>query len=213
LLCFTLINLSSLQFFGYSVADPAAWNSLSLGTHSAPTLELFKTKLKTELFLRSYTWLCCLALLRHPFVQICLFCEANCLWICAVEINLVVIFIIMFFFIYIYIYIYSFFWPSVLHSLGTYKNLWKRFVLERLTFVFDGDAKSVLTNFEIFFRILLYRCGIYVLLSRHFIGCAHWCCEWYQTKWIFVFCENIPAIEHFCCRITILLSFFKSSIH
>jgi hypothetical protein len=39
---------------GFSVAGPAAWNSLSLSTRSATTLELFKTKLKTELFIKSY---------------------------------------------------------------------------------------------------------------------------------------------------------------
>ena len=39
---------------GFSVAGPAAWNALTSETRSAPTLELFKTRLKTELFLRSY---------------------------------------------------------------------------------------------------------------------------------------------------------------
>jgi hypothetical protein len=39
---------------GLSVAGPSAWNTLSMDTRSAPTLETFKCKLKTELFLRSY---------------------------------------------------------------------------------------------------------------------------------------------------------------
>ena len=39
---------------GFSVAGPCAWNTLSMDTRSAPTLEIFKSKLKTELFRRSY---------------------------------------------------------------------------------------------------------------------------------------------------------------
>ena len=40
---------------GLSVAGPAAWNAPSLDMRSAPSLELFKAKLKTELFTRSYS--------------------------------------------------------------------------------------------------------------------------------------------------------------
>ena len=39
---------------GFAYAGPAAWNSLTLETRLAPTIESFKTKLKTELFLLSY---------------------------------------------------------------------------------------------------------------------------------------------------------------
>ncbi len=40
---------------GFSFEGPTEWNSLSLITRSAPTLDLFKTQLKTELFLKSYS--------------------------------------------------------------------------------------------------------------------------------------------------------------
>jgi hypothetical protein len=40
---------------GFSVAGPAAWNALSLETRSASSLEQFKSKLKTELFTKSYS--------------------------------------------------------------------------------------------------------------------------------------------------------------
>ena len=40
---------------GFAVAGPSAWNNLTMNTRSAPTLELFKSKLKTELFLQSYS--------------------------------------------------------------------------------------------------------------------------------------------------------------
>jgi len=39
---------------GFSFAGPSAWNSLSLATRQAPTLETFKSALKTELFAQSY---------------------------------------------------------------------------------------------------------------------------------------------------------------
>jgi len=40
---------------GFAVAGPSAWNNLTMNTRSAPTLELFKSRLKTELFLQSYS--------------------------------------------------------------------------------------------------------------------------------------------------------------
>ena len=39
---------------GFSFAGPASWNKLSASTRLAPTLELFKSMLKTELFKESY---------------------------------------------------------------------------------------------------------------------------------------------------------------
>ena len=39
---------------GFSFADPASWDNLSASTRLAPTLELFKSMLKTELFKESY---------------------------------------------------------------------------------------------------------------------------------------------------------------
>ena len=39
---------------GFSVAAPAAWNSLPMHVKAAPTLSLFTERLKTELFSRSY---------------------------------------------------------------------------------------------------------------------------------------------------------------
>jgi len=43
---------------GFSFGDPAAWNALSLETRSATSLEQFKSNLKTELFMKSYSWQC-----------------------------------------------------------------------------------------------------------------------------------------------------------
>jgi hypothetical protein len=40
---------------GFSVAGPAAWNAISLETRSATSLEQFKSRLKTELFTKSYS--------------------------------------------------------------------------------------------------------------------------------------------------------------
>ena len=40
---------------GFSFAGPTSWNKLSANTRLAPTLEMFKTLLKTELFQESYT--------------------------------------------------------------------------------------------------------------------------------------------------------------
>ena len=40
---------------GFSFAGPAAWNALSLETRSATSLEQLKSKLKTELFTKSYS--------------------------------------------------------------------------------------------------------------------------------------------------------------
>jgi hypothetical protein len=39
---------------GFSVAAPEAWNSLPLHVKSSPSFNLFKDRLKTELFTRSY---------------------------------------------------------------------------------------------------------------------------------------------------------------
>ena len=39
---------------GFSFAGSASWNKLSASTRLAPTLELFKSMLKTELFKESY---------------------------------------------------------------------------------------------------------------------------------------------------------------
>ena len=39
---------------GFSYAGPSAWNSLSLSTRQATTLNSFKSRLKTELFVKSY---------------------------------------------------------------------------------------------------------------------------------------------------------------
>ena len=39
----------------FSFAGPATWNQLSASTRLAPTLELFKSMLKTELFKQSYS--------------------------------------------------------------------------------------------------------------------------------------------------------------
>ena len=40
---------------GFSVAAPDAWNSLPLHVKTAPSLSIFTTLLKTELFMRSYS--------------------------------------------------------------------------------------------------------------------------------------------------------------
>ena len=40
---------------GFSFAGLATWNQLSASTRLAPTLELFKSMLKTELFKQSYS--------------------------------------------------------------------------------------------------------------------------------------------------------------
>ena len=42
-------------YLNTSFAGPAAWNALSLETRSATSLEQFKSKLKTELFTKSYS--------------------------------------------------------------------------------------------------------------------------------------------------------------
>jgi len=40
---------------GFGYAGPSAWNSLSPDTRLTPSLEMFKTKLKTNLFVKSYS--------------------------------------------------------------------------------------------------------------------------------------------------------------
>ena len=39
---------------GFSVSGPTVWNSLSCDTRSATSFDAFKSKLKTELFVRAF---------------------------------------------------------------------------------------------------------------------------------------------------------------